>query len=59
MEIRFNNRSKIDSINENIGCDRGVIRGRRLTDEEFWKVIYDEQTQTENNVDKILKELRL
>lgn len=38
---------------------RGYIRGRRLTDKEYQEMIFNEQTKTEEKLDKILEILGL
>ena len=39
--------------------DEGYIRGRRLTDEEYQRMIYCEQVKAEEKLDEILKILGL
>ena len=55
MIIKFKNGSEIQSIDESKDSKRGYIRGRRLTDEEYQRMIYCEQVTAEEKLDEILK----
>ena len=57
--IKFKNGSEIQSIDESKDSKRGYIRGRRLTDEEYQRMIYCEQVKAEEKLDEILKILGL
>ena len=57
--IKFKNGSEIRSIDEQNDSKRGYIRGRRLTDEEYQRMIYCEQVKAEEKLDEILKILGL
>ena len=57
--IKFKNGSEIQSIDESKDSKRGYIRGRRLTDEEYQRMIYCEQVKAEEKLDEILKFLGL
>lgn len=59
MNIKFENGSKIETIDFKEGTKRGYIRGRKLTDKEYRKMIDNEIFQAECGVSKILKELGL
>ena len=59
MKIKFENGSKIETIDSKEETKRGYIRGRRLTDKEYRQIIDNEIYQTECNVSKILKEFGL
>lgn len=59
MEIKFENGSKIETIDFKEGTKRGRIRGWRLTNKEYREMIDNEIFQTECGVSKILKELGL
>ena len=53
--IKFKNGSEIQSIDEPKDVKRGYIRGRRLTDEEYRELIFNEQIKAEEKLDKILE----
>ena len=55
MIIKFKNGSEIQSIDESNDSKRGYIRGGRLTDEEYQRIIYCEQVKAEEKLDEILK----
>ena len=57
--VNFKNGSEIRSIGESKDSKRGYIRGRRLTDEEYQRMIYCEQVKAEEKLDEILKILGL
>ena len=57
--IKFKNGSEIRSIDESDDSKRGYIRGRKLTDEEYQRIIYCEQVKAEEKLDEILKILGL
>ena len=57
--IKFKNGSEIQSIDGSKDSKRGYIRGRRLTDEEYQRMIYCEQVKAEEKLDEILKILGL
>ena len=56
---QIQNGSEIQSIDESKDSKRGYIRGRRLTDEEYQRMIYCEQVKAEEKLDEILKILGL
>ena len=57
MKIKFENGSEINTLDTKNDSKRGCIRGRRLTDKEYREVLFREQVQAEERVDKIIKEL--
>ena len=57
--IKFKNWSEIRSIDKLNDSKRGYIRGRRLTDKEYQRMIYCEQVKAEEKLDEILKILGL
>ena len=57
--IKFKNGSEIRSIDESKDSKRGYIRGRRLTDGEYQRMIYCEQVTAEEKLDEILNILGL
>lgn len=59
MKIKFKNGSEINTLDINNDSKRGYIRGRRLADKEYREVLFREQVQAEDRVDKITKELGL
>ena len=59
MKIKFVNGSEINTLDVKNDSKRGFIRGRRLTDKEYREVLFREQVQAEDRVDKIIKELGL
>ena len=59
MKIKFENGSEINTLDVKNDSKRGFIRGRRLTDKEYREVLFREQVQAEDRVDKIIKELGL
>jgi len=59
MKIKFENGSKIETIDSEEETKRGYIMGRRLTNKEYKQMIDNEIYQTECNVSKILKEFGL
>lgn len=59
MKIKFENGSEINTLDVKNDSKRGFIRGRRLTDKEYREVLFREQIQAEDRVDKIIKELWL
>ena len=59
MKIKFENGSEINTLDVKNDSKRGCIRGRRLTDKEYREVLFSEQVQAEDRVDKIVKELGL
>lgn len=59
MKIKFKNGSEINTLGVKNDSKRGFIRGRRLTDKEYREVLFREQVQAEDRVDKIIKELGL
>lgn len=58
-DISFENGSKIKVLETQQDSKRGYIRGRRLTDEEYRRMIYEEQVQAEDRVSIMIKELGL
>lgn len=59
MNIKFDNGSKIKSIDSAEETKRGYIRGKRFTNKEYRDFLYNEQIQAENRVSKLIKELSL
>ena len=57
--IKFKNGSEIHSVDESNDSKRGYIRGMKLTDEEYRRMIYCEQVKAEEKLDEILKILGL
>lgn len=59
MKIKFKNGSEINTLDTKNDSKRDCIRGRRLTDKEYRELLFREQVQTEDRIDKIIKELGL
>lgn len=57
--IKFQNGSNIETIDTKKESERGYIRGHRLTNQEYRKIIDNEIFQAECNVNKILKKFDL
>lgn len=57
MKIKFENGSEINTLETKGESKRSCIRGRRLTDKEYREVLFREQVQAEDRVDKLIKEL--
>ena len=55
MEIKFKNGSEIRTISNGDNAKRGYIRGRRLADNEYQEMIFNEQIRAEEKLDKILE----
>lgn len=58
-DISFENGSKIKVLETQQDPKRGYIRCRRLTDEEYRRMIFEEQGQAEGRVSIMIKELGL
>lgn len=58
-DISFENGSKIKVLETQQDSKRGYIRCRMLTDEEYRRMIYEEQVQAERRVNIMIKELGL
>lgn len=59
MDIKFENGSEITTLNTNGDVKRGCVRGRRLTDKEYQEMLFREQVQAEERIDRLIKELGL
>ena len=59
MNIIFKNGSEIKTIEAKNDSKKDCIRLRRLTDKEYKEMIFREQVQAEERVDRIIKELNL
>lgn len=58
MKIEFENGSKIETIDSSGESKRGYIKGRRFTDKEYRRFLYNEQIQAEDRVSKLIEEFR-
>ena len=59
MDIKFENGSEITTLETNCDIKRGYVRGRRLTDKEYQEMLFREQVQAEERIDRLIKELGL